>query len=143
MATRGWVARIRDTLGHPKQPDDESWPPLGLDDLDTALTDIIAETGSTVVLAHHVAAAAARGVPVSYVQPFPAPGAARIGFADGAVMIAHSPVEGDLGRVAIGTLHPRRVRILAWQPRADRVSVRFGLPRGEVTVDLLGFDQAD
>lgn len=84
----------------------------------------------------------ARGVPLRWVRPAAGPGRARLGFADGTVVVARSQQPATLGMLArhcrTGIVCPRKVALHdAW------IEVDLAWPTGHAMVEVLGADQAD
>ncbi|GAA2179412.1 hypothetical protein GCM10009785_05980 [Brooklawnia cerclae] len=93
-------------------------------------------------MAAHLTTMVARKVPLRYVRPSARSGIARLGFADGTVVLAQSLEPASLGVLArqcwSGT-----VQAEAAETRDESVYLDLGWPSGRITVRVLGRDQAD
>lgn len=85
-----------------------------------------------------------RGVPLRTVRAAPGPEVARLGFADGTVLLGRSVSAGDLA-VALRLHHRGGLVVADYEDHAEGVLVRLMAPPGRRACRLivLGVDQAD
>lgn len=129
----------------PRRPVAEpSIDPADVAELDEIFARITEESAhdSLMRLEQRLLRMSARGAPLRYVRPAAGPGRARLGFADGTVVVGRGQEPSSLGLLArhanSGKVRPGRVRL---QP--DRIELELSWPGGRLIVDVLGADQAD
>lgn len=93
-------------------------------------------------LADQLSALAARGVPLRWLRPAAGPGRARLGFADGTVVVASSRGSSSFGLLA-RHCSTGRVVIGRVTQLGNCVEVELKWADGTMIVDVCGVDQVD
>lgn len=117
-----------------------------VDSLDRSLQEIEGEYRHELDtrLVRRLATVQARHTPLRFVGPAPAPPGARLRFADGTAVIAHSERRGALSRVALALYQRATVLVERVEVTDHGVEVDLHWGRGqEVRAEVLGFDQVD
>lgn len=131
------AGRLRAPQRVPVSPSDEA-------ELDAIFAAVSAEeTPRTMaVLAQTLQGLVARRVPLRYVRHSAQAGLARLGFADGTVVVARTEYPGSIAKLfratEAGGVHAERLRV-----HADHVELDLVWPTGQVPIRVLGRDQAD
>ena len=113
-------------------------------ELDAIFAEVAQDAGlpALVRLARRLQRMSARGVPLRWVRPSAVAGCARLGFADGTVVVARSHGHGMFGvlarHAAAGEVRPGRVAL-----REEWIELELVWPGRRMFVDALGTDQAD
>lgn len=113
-------------------------------ELDAIFAEVAHDAGlpALVRLAQRLQRMSARSVPLRWVRPSAVAGRARLGFADGTVVVARSHGQGMFGvlarHTADGDVRPGKVVL-----RDEWIELELVWPGRRMVVDVLGTDQAD
>ena len=144
-SVKDWMLRV--VLGRDPEVVEHGPPPELHPDLialDHALAEIrAAEPQPTILLLHHLRTLTHRGVRIVSVRPAPAELTARLHCADGSTILVRAEHTGILGAIALRLASGHWVRLSDVLAATDTVRLRLTTETGPVTVEAVGFDQAD
>lgn len=144
-SVKEWMLRV--VLGRDPEVDEHGPSPELHPDLialDRALAEIrAAEPQPTILLLHHLRTLTRRGVRIVSVRPAPAELTGRLHCADGSTLLVRAEHTGILSDIALRLASGHWVRLGEVLPEPDLVRLRLSTEAGPLTVEAVGFDQAD